>query len=159
MIKYNMIFRMSIVLAIGVLSLACGKEKNSQESTIHTTTPQPTAVVSEEFRNIDPVVLNNIMKSQGRKMTYDEIAALIFIPGGEIKGNVPWTIEEQMLSNGNKELTIIHTMEEGNPIAAEKFLIVIAEDENNLVIKSLKKNWKCTKERTYQEWGIGDCPI
>ena len=111
----------------------------------------------EEFTKINATILNGRLGMEDRKMEVEDVAKLLFLPSNG-KGQEPnMTVEQKKLESGNIEATIIHSNSSDSHIAAEKFIMVLRFKDSIWQIISLKKNWRCREERTYQIWGIGSC--
>ncbi|MFT6806927.1 MAG: hypothetical protein ACJA01_000145 [Saprospiraceae bacterium] len=111
----------------------------------------------EEFTKINAIILNSRLGMEDRKMEVEDVAKLLFLPANGNAQEPNMTVEQKNLENGNIESTIIHTNSPDNYRAAEKFVMILRFKDDIWQIVSLKKNWRCKKERTYQKWGVGAC--
>ena len=162
---------MKIEITLGILLccslMACKKETSSPVPSTSTEVSE-VAVASqvsnevkqdsgEEFTKVNATILNGRLGMEDRKMEVADVAKLLFLPANG-KGQEPnMTVEQKKLENGNIEATVIHTNSPEDIVAAEKFIMILRFKNDIWQIVSLKKNWRCKQERTYQVWGTGAC--
>lgn len=152
------------ILILVIFSFAACKESSnssgvSNESIVDST-PNTAAVDQsggEDFNEINATILNGRLAMEERSMEVEDVAKLLFLPGGNGSGDSELSVTKNKLENGNIETVIINENLNHPSRRAEKFIMVLRLKDNIWQIVSLKKNWRCKKDRTYQVWGTGEC--
>lgn len=113
--------------------------------------------LSEEvFENISFEELNRQI-IQNTNLTPKDIMKLHYAHVELGEGNEKIVIAEDTLTNGNILITLTHENIPDDAIKAEKRIMELQREGTHWKIISLKRNWKCWRNESPDNWGVTHC--
>ena len=112
----------------------------------------------EFFELINTNELNKMLSRENKDLSAEDVMKIYYpakVETGE--GNEKIEISEEIATNGNTIVTLIHDNLLDDSVKGEKYLMELKKTEDKWVVISLIKNWKCRNGRGHTDWGIELC--
>lgn len=111
---------------------------------------------AEKFKQVNFYELNQKISQSTEALSSKDVMKLYY-PKEDEEGKEKITMEEQILSNGNVEVVLIHDNQSDDSVRGSKYVLELEKQENQWIVVSLKRNWRCWDGRGHTGWGIELC--
>lgn len=119
---------------------------------------EETSPNNEKTQELDFEELNNKLANENENLSAQEVMKIYYPHRVETtEGHEKITISEKVINNGNTVVILIHDNLLDDSVKGEKYQLELKKISNRWVVVSIKKNWKCWKNRGQINWGIDNC--
>lgn len=153
--------RVFFFLFLAVFILACNPTETEDATT---DTPQiqeekePEVTVPETFEALDIEATNKKLVAMKDTLNPKEIMALYYpLEPESNEGNQKIEVTEKTLENGEVEVELIHSNLLDDSLLAEKYIMLLQDIKGKWAVISIKKSWKCRKNRGHSYWSAEKC--
>ncbi|CAM2933926.1 lipocalin family protein [Flavobacterium frigoris] len=113
---------------------------------------------NEKFVMIDTEEVNEMVTKEKQNLSAQDVMKLYYPLQAEgVEGNEKIEIAEKISDNGNAVVTLIHDNLLDDSVKGEKHIMELKRAKDRWTVVSIKKNWKCRKDRGHTDWGIKMC--
>ena len=155
MYRYLLLF-----IFFAVVLYSCSSEQNQDTTVIETeqtVDEDEKPIEPEKFLALDIADINKQLLSIEENLSPKGIMKLYYPKEKTSEGNEQINVSEKTLDNEEIEVQLIHSNMMDDSINSEKYIMLLQKIEHKLAVISIKKNWKCSKNRGHQYWGIESC--
>ena len=119
---------------------------------------EPKVTVPETFEALDIEATNKKLVTIQDTLSPKEIMALYYpLEPESNEGNQKIEVNEKTLDNGEVEVQVIHHNLLDDSLLAEKYIMLLQDIKGKWAIISIKKSWKCRKDRGHDYWSVEKC--
>tara|TARA_B110001452_G_scaffold90526_1_gene74479 strand:+ start:4791 stop:5267 length:477 start_codon:yes stop_codon:yes gene_type:complete len=112
--------------------------------------------LDEAYEQLSIKEINSLLSENNRALTPAKIMRLYYPHKASTReGNESIELKEEMIDNGNTQITLIHDNFLDDSVRGEKYKMELKEIDNKWIVVSIKRNWKCYRGHT--NWGIEFC--
>jgi hypothetical protein len=153
--------RTFLFLLSTIFILSCNPietEKNTTDTLQIQEEKEPEVTVPETFEALDIEATNKKLVAIKDSLNPKEIMALYYPLEPETnEGNQKIEVAEKTLDNGEIEVELIHSNLLDDSLLAEKYIMLLQNIKGKWAIISIKKSWKCRKDRGHSYWNAEKC--
>lgn len=113
----------------------------------------------EHFKFLEIGFFNRHLSTTNEELTGKEVMQLFTSQDEEevMEGNQTETIREDILTNGNTQVTLVRDDLMDDSMKAEQYIMELEKTEGSWYVVHVKTNWKCREGRGHTDWGIELC--